>query len=175
MLKPGDAFWSASYGMIHVAKTCPVCYGKLCVTLILGNGDRIELPCDYCGRGWEGPKGVVYEYEMTPEVKIEVVQEVRVEERIDGKKIEYVTYDHHVVSEDMAYAIKEDAEKECALLIIQREHEETTRAEYIKKNLAKSYSWNAGYHLREAKREEESAVRHRAKAKLCKEKENPPC
>jgi hypothetical protein len=48
--------------------------------------------------------------------------------------------------------------------------EQSTRAEYLKKNMNKKYSWNAGYHLKEAKRSEEQAAYHRKKAMLCKAK-----
>ncbi|MDD5375761.1 hypothetical protein [Acidithiobacillus sp.] len=170
MLKVGDIFWSAHYGMSEVTKTCPVCYGKRCVTLILGNDDKIELPCDYCRRGYEEPRGTKTEYEFTSGAEQETVDEVRIEETSKGRKVEYLTFDHHVVREDEAYATKEEAEERCKQLIAERMHDEATRAEHIKANQAKSYSWNAGYHMREAKREEESAARHRARAKLCKER-----
>lgn len=169
-LKVGDTFWSAHYGMSEVTKICPVCYGNKRVILILGNGDEIELPCDYCRRGYDEPTGTKTEYELTSGAEQETVDEVRVEENLKGRKVEYLTLDHHVVREDEAYATKEEAEERCKQLMVERMHEEMTRAEYIKENQAKSYSWNAGYHLREAKREEESAARHRMRAKLCKER-----
>lgn len=50
------------------------------------------------------------------------------------------------------------------------ERDQRTRAECIKKNVHKSFSWNASYHLREAKRHRKDALRHDEKAQLCKER-----
>jgi len=40
---------------------CPVCYGQLFATLILGNGEQVKVECDGCGIGYNGPRGVVNE------------------------------------------------------------------------------------------------------------------
>lgn len=40
---------------------CPVCYGHLFATLILGNGEHVTVECDACGIGYDGPRGVVNE------------------------------------------------------------------------------------------------------------------
>jgi len=63
MFKIGDVVYFASAGQRQVDIPCPVCFGKREVTLILGNGDSVELPCDYCGKGYDGPRGYVLEYE----------------------------------------------------------------------------------------------------------------
>lgn len=44
----GDKAWWAKYSRVPVKKTCPICYGKMRVTLILGNGNRVETDCSYC-------------------------------------------------------------------------------------------------------------------------------
>jgi hypothetical protein len=88
----------------------------------------------------------------------------------DSVEVEYRTVDHYCYKEDEVFSTETEALALCAQRCAKADEEQRTRAEYIKQNVKKKYSWNAGYHLREAKREEESAARHREKAKLCKER-----
>ena len=46
----------------QIQVTCPVCYGKKKVVIILGNDERVEVECDGCGLGYEGPRGFVHDY-----------------------------------------------------------------------------------------------------------------
>jgi len=59
----GDKVWHAAFKSIQVEKPCIVCYGEKQVTVILGNGDRVVTPCDYCGKGFDGATGVMRVYE----------------------------------------------------------------------------------------------------------------
>jgi hypothetical protein len=52
----GQRVWAACYNPRQVEVVCPVCYGKLAVVVELGDGTRIETPCDYCGKGWQVPQ-----------------------------------------------------------------------------------------------------------------------
>ncbi len=44
--KVGDTVWVAKCRYEPVQKLCPTCFGKKEVTLILGNGDSVILPCN---------------------------------------------------------------------------------------------------------------------------------
>jgi hypothetical protein len=59
----GQKVFAACYRREGVRKPCPVCYGQTKVKLILGNEEEVILPCDYCGKGFDFPKGYVTEYE----------------------------------------------------------------------------------------------------------------
>jgi hypothetical protein len=168
--KVGDRPWRAEVGNKQVAKPCPVCVGTKQVTLILGTGESCILPCEYCGKGYEGPRGEVQEYELFSGAVQVTVVEIRTSQTSLGEETEYIFGDHHVEKEDGLFSTREEAVAACAERCAKLDEEHRTRAEYIKKNQAKSYSWNAGYHLREAKQEEESAARHRERAILCKAK-----
>ncbi len=50
------------------------------------------------------------------------------------------------------------------------EEEQKTKAIYLKKEAKKSFAWNAGYHLREAKNHRKQAEYHDTKAIFCKAK-----
>ena len=166
----GDRPWLASAGVKQVEKACPVCAGKKTVELIIGTGEHIILPCDYCGKGWEGPRGFVMEYEYTTGAEQLTVTRTVTRRTEEGESSEYHFASSRYANDDDLFATEEEALAQCQAWIAQKEIDERTRAEYIKKDQAKTYSWNAGYHLREAKREEESAARHRERAAICKAK-----
>lgn len=171
----GDQVWWAHYGMREVRVTCPICYGKLIVTLILGNGDRVELPCDYCGKGFEGPRGFMVEHMYSADVELVTINEVRTHSRLDGPDvIEYITGisgrgGHYLDPEDV-FETKEEAFSRSLAKAQEQSLRDITIAEHLKHDAKKSFSWNAGYHLREAKHDRQSAEYHELKARICKER-----
>jgi len=50
----------------------------------------------------------------------------------------------------------------------QLDEDQITRAESIKKDVQKSFSWNAHYHMRHAKKDRESAEYHDKMAVICR-------
>lgn len=166
----GDVIWMATNGTMPVDKTCPVCFGKMTVTLILGNGDSVELLCDYCGKGWNGPRGYVTEYEYVAEAKPFFVAGVEVHISSEGEIYRYRESGGWSCDTDRLFATKEEALADSLRRKAEYDKEQETRAEYIKKDTNKSYSWNAGYHMREAKRHRRDAEYHEKKAVICKQR-----
>jgi len=169
--KIGDKVWHARYLRgVAVQVPCPVCYGKLKVTLILGNGDRIELPCDYCGKGTYGiPTGYDTEYQTVNEPEQITIEEMDVKITSNGENVEY-RVGHRIYYEKNLSAIREEAVLRSDELRKEYEESEKKRNDYIKEDVKKSFAWNAGYHLRKAKSAETEAEYHRGKAKLCKDR-----
>jgi len=168
--KVGDEVWFARCGNEHIQETCPVCYGKLEVTLILGNEDKIKLPCDYCRRGIGGPTGVINEYDYVSKPEQIRISQVDSKETIDGIIHEYhsLPYYHH--EESLLFDTKEEALAKCIMIKEEFEKDQITRTENIKKSKNKSFSWNAGYHIGEAKRNRKSAEYHEKMAVICKQR-----
>jgi hypothetical protein len=171
--KVGDKVWIAYCGTQKVEKPCPICFGKKEVILILGNEDRVVLPCEYCELGFSNPRGVVTECEYIAEPKMVIIEEVVTTQAVDGERNEYR---YNITScsclhldEDEVFDTRENALIKCAEVIKEREEEQITRTERIKANQRKSFAWNAGYHLGEAKKNKEEAERHEKLAKLCNE------
>lgn len=165
----GDTVWVAQHRMDKVSHVCPVCFGQLKVKVILGNLDEVIVPCDYCGHGWEKPSGVIYEYEWINAPLKAVITGTQITKCGTTEKVEYYSYSQRLDS-DKIFATEEEAQAKCEQLKVEHEEEQRTRAYYLKHDKLKNYSWNAGYHLREAKRDEESAALHRTRAQLCKAK-----
>lgn len=168
--KVGDRPWISKAVYEEVIHDCPVCFGKKEVVLILGNDDRVTLPCDYCGKGWEGPRGYVIETEFSIGVEQLTIDSIEATFTFDGEKRRYILFGSRCASDEDLCVTKEQAEEKSREWIAKDIIEKSTRAEYIKHNVHKTFSWNAGYHLREAKRDESSAAHHRERAILCKAK-----
>lgn len=166
----GDVVWIAHYGMQEFHDPCSVCFGKLSVMVILGNGDLVETPCSYCGLGYDAPRGWTTEYRIEPSAEQVTITGREIREGA-FTEVMYHGSGGYVYREDVVFKTEDEAlvksEELCAKEIKDRE----TRTEYIKKDKIKSFAWNAGYHLREAKRLKEQIAYHERMAVLCKEKE----
>jgi len=169
--KVGDIVWMATFDNVPVTKTCPICNGDLKVTLILGNGTHISLPCDYCGNGYESPKGYIEEYEYVAEPKRQIITTVNIAETCVGEEIEYRS-NQYCLYPDKMFDTKEDAMQYSNELAAKYTLDRETKADYIKKNQNKSYSWNAGYHMREVTRSKKQVEYHEKMAVICKTKSN---
>jgi len=169
----GDTVWHARCDWSPVEQPCPICFGNREVMLTLGNGDEMMLPCNYCAPGFEAPKGVVAQYEHI--VAPEPVTITGVEIKCNGGVVKsYYRNGCFGYDEDRLYEFKEDAAKRGLALKAELDHDQNTRVDNLKKSKAKSFSWNAGYHMREAKRDRASAERHEQKAVLCKARAKTP-
>ena len=170
----GDTVWVANAGNKQITVPCPSCYGKKKVTLILGNDDHIILDCGYCSRGYETPSGTAIEYEYRADPISYKITGINIRIKNNGEEeIEYHSGTDNCyrnLSYDKVFSTKEEALMHCAEIIEQKQKEENTRAEYLKKDKNKSYSWNAGYHIREAKNHKKQMEYHESKAIICKSK-----
>ncbi len=167
----GDSVWIASFELQSEKIPCPVCFGTLKVTLVLGNGDQVILPCDYCGKGDEGPKGYIEEYRRGPRSESIIITEREISETSEGRRVRYHSYNSRYYEAKDVFETTGEALAESQKRADSMAEEEKNRAEHLKKSVNKSYSWNVGYHLREVKRLKEQIIYHERNAILCKEKD----
>ena len=166
-----DTVWLARFNHEQVTKPCPVCFKTRQVTLILGNGDKVILPCNYCERGYIPPSGVITEYEYVAEARQIRITQVDSEETEDGTKYRYHSSPNYYHDDgNLLFDTAEEAQIKSLELKEKYEKEQLTRTENIKKSKHKSFSWNAGYHIGEAKRDRKSAEYHEKMAVICKER-----
>ena len=166
--KIGDMVWVPVGGLRNVDVTCPVCFGKCVVRLELGNGEIVVLPCEYCGKGYEGPRGVVREYTRAPAAEPFTITQIDKRETGDCVTVEY--HSHSGRYANQVYATREEAMTQAEIMAAENEANERKRADYIKKDGNKNYSWNAGYHMTEARKAAEKVEWHTKMAQLCKAK-----
>jgi hypothetical protein len=173
--KIGDVAWYASCNK-HVYKyiPCPVCYGKSEITVILGNDDRVIVPCSYCEEGYRGPTGTVGEYQIMTKAEIFRITGMEINMCGDKEVVEYRMANgnssYWVKKENELFDTQEDALKKAEELKAQDEKDENEKSERLKYNNLKSYSWNAGHHLRSAKQAQHDFEYYSKKAVLCKAK-----
>lgn len=167
--KIGDTVWYAKCQYEQVTKPCPTCFRKKEVTLILGNDEQVVLPCRGCAPGYSPPTGVISEYEYVVEPEEVRITGVEIKIDIDKESILYKS-DNFLYHDEDLFLTKEEAAKRAEEKKVQLDKEQRTRAEHIKQNIHKDFSWNAYYHMRKAKECRAEALRHDEQAKLCKER-----
>lgn len=160
----GDVVWYSSFRMDSVESQCPVCYGDKSVIVILGNRDQVRVECDYCGKGYEGAKGYITEYVKLPKAEQFTITKRRVEDGVDGVEVEYFS-GNYLLNPENIFSSENIALAHAERLAIEERERDLNAPKF--KNL-KSYSWNAGYHLKNAKRCREEAMYHEQKAQICK-------
>lgn len=169
----GSTVWTADASSTAQTRPCRVCAGDRKVILIMGSGERVELDCGMCQAGYESPTGVetFYAYEAKPSpFRVTTIESV---ESGDGRCITYRNGGdgfYTSVPANKCYLTREAALAACAELVAEREREIEQRLSQKEKSTNKSYAWNAGYHLREAKKFQKEAEYHEKKAVVLKAK-----
>ena len=167
--KVGDKVWNASCRWEKIKQVCPTCFGKKEITLILGNDDRVIIPCKGCSLGYESPSGIVEEYDYIVEPKLVFIDGMSIEIEGDKEKVTYKGGCYWYYDENL-FVNKEDAAKEAKKKRKTLFEEQSNKVEHIKKNVHKDFSWNASYHIRQANNARKDAARHDALAKICKKR-----
>ena len=168
MFKVDDVIYVAKFNTRKFHVDCPVCFKKGTVDLILGSGDIVTMPCEFCTNGaGTSPSGYVSDYRLEAGAEAVVVNEVRIEVTSQGQKAEYLS-GYSLYQADTVFETADEAMEYAVLRVAERNKELETKAEYIKGKPHKNYSWNAGYHMREAKNHEKKIEWHKKMAVICK-------
>jgi hypothetical protein len=170
MYKKGDVVWYASCGSEQVRVDCPVCFGKMNVTLILGNGEQVQTSCNYCGNGFDGPRGYITEYEYVAAPKQITVVGVNTRDEGDVTKVEYQIGGGYIVYPSDVFDTKEEAVLRCEAKATQNEKDTDETKMNCVKGKKKSISWEVGYHRREIERLKKTMEWHEKKVSTLKEK-----
>lgn len=176
--KVGDTAWYARSFPRLARETCPVCFGNRSVTVILGSGETVITPCDYCGKGFEGPRGFVEEYDHEPRAERVTVRELRVEEDASGRSVEYGVGAGEgtfwaKLGVDL-FADEAGAAAAAAAKAAANAEAEEHRAAFRRRHAVKSATWAVGYHLREAKEHRRKQEWHEARAATLKARAKEP-
>jgi len=121
----GDKVWWAKYQRQEVKKTCPICFGKMRVRVILGDESQIETDCTFCERGFQ-KYGWISEYEYVSAVEQVEITHKEVNEGTNGRNVEY-RYGSYCLTLDNAFDTKEQAETALLKKIEKAEQEDLER------------------------------------------------
>ena len=71
----GEKKWLPGRAPWNLTIPCSVCAGQKAVTVILGSGEQLRVPCEGCGLGYDGPRGYISEWSYAPRVEEFIIQE----------------------------------------------------------------------------------------------------
>ena len=173
-IKVGDSLWIPRTDRKEEEEQvpCPVCFGKKSVTLILGDDSCIELDCDYCAKGYSAPRGFVTDYTLEPRAELFIVHGITTKESASDTVIEYSS-GCYIAHDGDLFPTKEAALEEAKKRMVERQKEEDSRVEHIKKDQHMSFTWNVGYYKNEIKRRREELERAERKLRLCEKRARP--
>jgi hypothetical protein len=175
LFKIGDYIWYAQTRKTAEHIPCPVCYGKKEVTVVLGNGEEILTPCRWCQSGFEESRGWVegnYKWEANADLAKVTSMRQEVDEFGELKVTYYCSGNGHY--HDYCAATKEEAlAKSLAQAQEWQAREDAEKIEFRKKYGYRDYSYNAGYHRREAERCYDTYLYHLKHAHHFEEKARP--
>lgn len=153
----GKTYWCPRLHPEQVKVDCPICAGNLTVMVTLGDGSRVVVPCDACGKGFEGPRGYITEYTYEPQAiqfTVKSVQSMHGDNwYLESEYGEQRSWSECFETEEAAL---EESRKRLAALI----EENHRRACYRKKALSKT-AWSIRYHREQIKRLEQQLEWHR--------------
>lgn len=159
--KKGDEAWIASFSHRDVERQCPICFGQRTVRVILGDETIVQTPCDYCGKGYEWPRGYVIEDEREPRAEPITITSVT---SVDGEVKDVRYRDGYCASPGSVFATEEEAIAHARELEKKTLAEEAQRSDWGRRNTVQTLSWSIGYHMREAKEGMRRAEYHGARA-----------
>ncbi len=158
MYSIGDKVWYAARRGREATMTCPDCFGKKYLTVILGDDSKVTIDCTACARGYEPSRGYITytTYDAIPEL----VEIGRIE--TNGIKTEYGFSQCRIADSSCFFATEEEAKEKAEQLCAEHEKEEIDKIN-SKQYRTRTWAWNATYHRKELKRTRELALYHEYK------------
>jgi hypothetical protein len=140
---------------------CPMCFGKLEVKLILGDGEECKVECGFCRRGCEEPSGMATTWEPVANLKKAKITGMNIEK---DEWIYILGFSH--LKESEIYATEQEGGpiRQTTYNELMRKKEEWFRDHFIEAK--ENQIWNAGYHRRQIKDHEKSIEWHRLRLRM---------
>ncbi len=169
----GEKVWYTDFKIEQVEITCPACYGKLQIKVILGNDEEVIVPCNGCERGYYGSLGYIEEYDWVRTVKQVTISQVEGKETLEGKVIESYRFDsdtgYTTPEYNRLFDTQEEAEKRADELFEQHELEKINSIKRKKENPIKTYGWHIRYHASNIRELEKKLEYHKTKLIIAKD------
>lgn len=143
---------------------CPMCFGKLTCTLTLGNGESTPVECEFCGKGYDGPKGVVEKYGARSSVIESTVTGMSRDKFFDeGWCVNGTAGVSERLSAGNVFTTREEAESRRVVLHAQAEQQAQQNFESQFKKAKNHTTWSVGYHRKCLADLERQSEWHRSK------------
>lgn len=140
--KIGDSVWvPRAHAFNEEIVSCPVCFGKRRVVVILGNDEHVSVPCEMCGVGYEGPRGTVRVRRAGGEVEPHTISSISYR----NEAFVYCGYHGMSFAENEAFDTHEEAEAALVPMLEQAKADAERMFASNIDNAAKKHSWSVGY------------------------------
>ena len=143
----GETYWAPIGSPEKMTIPCPVCFGQLAVTVVLGDGERVGVPCEACGKGFDGPQGTIEVWEHTPSARRFVIDRVKsmwddrwTVESEDGQTRDFSEL-HETEAEAFAVAVEH----------VRMQHERNMRTYQRRRRDVANATWSIRYHREQIK------------------------
>ncbi len=156
----GQPVWIAWASAHHPEDAhCPVCDGKRFVTVVLGTGEQVPTDCEFCGRGYQGPRGTVTRYGPSSGVIPATVTGMVYKDPFgEGGKWRVETTGHRS-GEIFATEAEAEARRKELHEAAEREAERSFKQQF--ESAKRKGSWSVGYHRQQIKNLERQIAWHR--------------
>jgi len=144
---------------------CPICAGKLHVTLTLGDGTTTPVGCEFCAGGYSGPKGYVTKHGPSSSVVVSTVTGLTRGKFFDdnGWHVEGTGHVSERVSAGNVFDNEADAEARRGVLHAAAAEQSRDNFESQFKRAKGKTTWTVGYHRSCIKDLERKLEWHRGK------------
>ena len=149
----GDEAWYARRESTLERVTCPECFDKKYLTVILGDGSQVTIDCAGCAAGYDPPRGYVTYYKQSASVSL--VSICKVEIYADHAEYGFGGTEtcHHIARDTELFATEEEAKVRAKELAEEWNKEKLAQIHRKEKN-DHTWSWHVHYHrkqIRDAK------------------------
>lgn len=156
----GDTYYLPICRPEQIEVLCPTCYGKKMVTLILGNGEMIDVQCQGCGLGHESPRGVITEYSHTPKVEEFVIASI---ESMHGGRWYVRSTTHSTTAFEELCTLYNTAMEVSQAHVVKQREQNMRNSEARTKHQRENETWTVAYHEKCMKDLERKMEWHRGK------------
>jgi len=136
----GDSLYLAQHEITEKWITCPDCFGKKTLKVILGDDTELIIPCQTCAIGYDPPRGMVKTFDTKPDYKPVTITGMEISEN----EVRY-RCDCRSMKEGNLFRTEEEAIKRGEELAAQAIHEESIRLQR-KERQTRSWAWHVTYY-----------------------------
>jgi hypothetical protein len=161
MFNIGDKVYVPTYGTKQVFVTCPHCFGKKCLTVILGDGSKVTIDCECCREQYE-PKGTISIYKWQSSVEQITIDGIETQQVGNKLKTTYrsgTSCCYRSYKDDEVFATAEEAQALADIKTAEHEVDEQDQIENKKKWAHRSWASHVSYYRMSLKHAEEEVER----------------
>lgn len=155
----GQVMWMAKVYPSRVTLPCPVCAGQRAVVVELGTGERVGVPCEACGKGFNNPTGTIEEWDHDPGVERFVIASV--DSMHNGRWFLQSESGARCEWDELCATEAEAMEKSVARCAEQ--HERNMQSRTHKRRNTKEAAWSIRYHREQIRDLEQRIAWHQSK------------